>query len=230
VKVIIVEPPKDIEKKIAVAAKMCYSASTLSELSRKILDSDQKAFIKKIVAIGHHSVLEHVNLSFAVEGISRVLTHQLVRHRIASYSQQSQRYVRLDDTFEYITPESIRLSRRLSMKYHNLMDQIHDMYKDYLDEGIPAEDARYILPNATETKIFVTMNLRTLLHFFNVRCCNRAQWEIRAMAIEMLKQCKKLSPIIFESSGPSCIGGNCGEGEMTCGYMASVRNKFKEML
>ncbi|MBT6562214.1 MAG: FAD-dependent thymidylate synthase [Candidatus Scalindua sp.] len=228
-KVIIFDPPKNIENKIAVAAKMCYSASNIDDLMEKISKQDQEKFIRKIISIGHHSVLEHVELNFAVEGISRVLSHQLVRHRIASYSQQSQRYVKLDETFEYITPESIRLSPRLSMKYDDLMDQIHDLYKDYLNADVPAEDARYILPNATETKIFITMNLRVLLHFFNVRCCNRAQWEIRAMAIEMLKQCKELSQIIFESSGPSCIGGNCGEGEMTCGDMGSVRNKFKEM-
>jgi thymidylate synthase (FAD) len=228
-KVIIVDPPKNIENKIAVAAKMCYSASTIDGLMEKISKQDQEKFIRKIISIGHHSVLEHVELNFAVEGVSRVLTHQLVRHRIASYSQQSQRYVKLDETFDYIEPMSIGLDDVLTEKYNDFMTAIHDLYLEFLDAGIPAEDARYILPNATETKIFVTMNLRTLLHFFNVRCCNRAQWEIRAMAIEMLKQCKKLSPIIFESSGPSCVSGNCGEGEMTCGDMGSVRNKFKEM-
>lgn len=233
-KVIIVDPPKNCEEKIAKAAKLCYSASTIEDLMGKVDKQDQEKFIKKIIAIGHHSVLEHVSFSFAVEGVSRVLSHQLVRHRIASYSQQSQRYVKLDNTFEHIIPDSIKNlpdddGSLLALEYKMLMNRIHVLYGRYLDAGIPAEDARFVLPNATETKVFFTMNIRVLLHFFNVRCCNRAQWEIRAMAIEMLKELKKISPIIFDNAGPSCVQGECGEGKMTCGNPLSTRRKFLEM-
>lgn len=221
------------KQKIAKAAKLCYSATTIPELFERIEKQDVEDFIKKITAIGHHSVLEHVTFSFAVEGISRVLTHQLVRHRLANYSQQSQRYVRLDKTFEVITPDSIKNigveNISLAMKYDELMNQIHRLYNEYLDYGIPAEDARYVLPNATETKVVLTMNVRVLLHVFNVRGCNRAQWEIRAMAIEMLKQLKKVIPLLFEGAGPSCATGSCNEGEMSCGKHVEVREKFKAL-
>lgn len=230
--VIIIDPPVNCEKIIATAAKLCYSASDIESLMTKIESQDQEKFIRKLIDIGHHSVLEHVSLNFVVEGLSRVFSHQLVRHRIASYSQQSQRYVKLDHTFDYITPESIKnlnVDTELAAKYDNMMTDIHKLYLEYLDAGVPAEDARYILPNATETKVFITMNIRSLLHFFRARCCNRAQWEIRDMATEMLRQCKKVSSILFESAGPSCVLGVCGEGKMSCGNPLSTQRKFKEM-
>lgn len=219
-KIIMIEPPDNIEEIIAKAAKMCYSESSVRDLIGKVEEQDQAAFIRKIIAIGHHSVLEHVSLHFAVEGVSRVLSHQLVRHRIASYSQQSQRYVALDKSFEYITPKSIanlNNNAKLSEKYDWIMSEIHSLYKEYIDAGVATEDARFILPNATETKVFFTMNIRSLLHFFKTRGCNRSQWEIREMAMEMLSQCRELSPIIFGRAGPDCVTRGCGEGSMTCG-------------
>lgn len=217
---------KNCEELVAKAAKLCYSDSSISDLIEKVDKQDIQSFIKKIISIGHHSVLEHISFSFGVEGISRVCSHQLVRHRVASYSQQSQRYVKLDKTFEYITPDSIKRNISIHNKYKTIMDSLHSAYKDLLDVGIPAEDARFVLPNATETKIFITMNARELLHFFTVRCCNRAQWEIRAMAIEMLKEVKKVSSIVFQKAGPNCVQGQCQEGTFSCGNAVDVRQKF----
>lgn len=224
---------ENCDELIAKAAKLCYSSSNIHDLIKKVDKQDIQNFIKKIISIGHHSVLEHASFSFGVEGISRVCTHQLVRHRVASYSQQSQRYVKLDKVFEYITPDSIKNIRidavSLAMKYDEMMRQIHHLYKEYLNYGIPAEDARFVLPNATETKIFITMNIRELLYFFTVRCCSRAQWEIRNMAIEMLKEAKKISPVLFENAGPNCVRTQCLEGSFSCGNSVEIRRKFLEL-
>ncbi|MDD3819089.1 MAG: FAD-dependent thymidylate synthase, partial [Actinomycetota bacterium] len=141
---------------------------------------------------------------------------QLVRHRIASYNQQSQRYVKFADHFEYITPPSIEKNKECKEKFDELVSSIHGFYKELLDMGIEPEDARYILPNASETKIIVTMNGRELLHFFAVRCCNRAQWEIRELATKMLKEVKKVAPVVFEKAGPDCLRGPCPEGKFKC--------------
>jgi thymidylate synthase (FAD) len=225
-KVLLVDSTPDCEHLIAKAAKLCYSASRVEDLIDRIDKQNQEKFIKKIVSIGHHSVLEHMKFSYVVEGVSRVLSHQLVRHRIASFSQQSQRYVTLDKTFDYITPLSIERHEAAYQEYTRLMEVIHKIYMAMVDSGIPAEDARYVLPNATETKVFITMNARELLHFFKVRCCNRAQWEIRNMAIEMLRQAKQVAPLVFDRKGPGCIQGPCGEGNMACGKMEEVREKF----
>lgn len=216
----------DAELQIARAAKLCYSASTIEELFKKIDSREAGQFVKKLISMGHDSPLEHVNFSFGVEGISRVTSHQLVRHRLASYSQQSQRYVKLDNTFDFIVPKSIQGNRPAYEEYIRLMDVIHQIYTALLDVGIPAEDARYVLPNATETKIFITMNARTLLHFFNKRCCSRAQGEIRQMAFEMLVEVKKVAPLLFMGAGPQCVAGSCGEGAFSCGDMAEVRAKY----
>ncbi len=225
-KVLLLEHTPDAEALIAKAAKLCYSDSNIDDLIERVDDGNIDHFIKKLVSIGHHSVLEHVSFNFAVEGVSRVLSHQLVRHRIASYSQQSQRYVKLDNSFKFIIPESIEGSRPAYEEFVRLMEVTHRIYKALLDDGIPAEDARYVLPNATETKIVITMNARTLLHFFKVRCCNRAQWEIREMAIEMLRLAKKTAPLVFEDSGPSCVAGTCQEGKMSCKQPETVREFF----
>ena len=177
---------------------------------------DIEKLVRFVIKSGHHSTTEHVIFTFAIEGVSRALTHQLVRHRIASYNQQSQRYVKFDNNFEYITPPSIEKNKDAKEKFDNLISNMHNLYKELLDSGIEAEDARYILPNASETKIIVTMNGRELLNFFTVRCCNRAQWEIRNMAIKMLKLVKKVAPVIFEKAGPSCLRGPCPEGKFKC--------------
>lgn len=218
------------EKAVALAAKLCYSSSDIEDLRGKIQAKDQGGFVNKIMALGHFSVLEHVSFTFGVEGISRALTHQLVRHRVASYSQKSQRYVSETEGFDYILPASINDDSGSAERFHNLMSEISAFYGEMINKGIKAEDARYVLPNACETKIIITMNARELLHFFSLRCCERAQWEIRQMADLMLQKCYETAPLIFKNSGPGCLSGPCPEGEFTCGKTAEVRQKYSEML
>lgn len=210
----------------ALAAKLCYSDSDIDGLQQKLSVKEQSDFIRKIVSIGHHSVLEHLNFTFGVEGVSRALTHQLVRHRVASYSQKSQRYVAHKDGFPYVMPKTVMEDEALSDAFDKAMEEIGGIYDRLMAAGVPAEDARYVLPNACETKIIITMNARELLHFFSVRCCERAQWEIRDMAFEMLKLCKKAAPSVFENAGPGCVRGACPEGKFTCGKAAAIREKF----
>ena len=176
------------ERTVAMSARLCYSPIGAAQLEEKISDEQAANLVRKLVSMGHLSTLEHVTFTFAIEGVSRVLTHQLVRHRIASYSQQSQRYVKEHD-FETIVPASIASKPEAKAKFDKLMTEIQAMYDEFIALDIPAEDARYILPNATETKIVCTFNARSLLNFFSLRCCTRAQWEIRALANEMLRQC-----------------------------------------
>lgn len=213
------------EKTVAMSARLCYSPIGAAELEEKISDEQAAKLVHKLVEMGHFSTLEHVSFTFAIEGVSRVLTHQLVRHRIASYSQQSQRYVKEHD-FETILPPSIAARPAVREKFEKLMGEIRGLYTEWTEMGIPAEDARYILPNAAETKIVVTMNVRSLLNFFSLRCCNRAQWEIRILAEKMLEEVKKVAPVLFEKAGPSCVtDGICTEGEMTCGRLAALQAK-----
>ena len=187
------------ERTVAMSARLCYSPIGAAQLEEKISDEQAANLVRKLVSMGHLSTLEHVTFTFAIEGVSRVLTHQLVRHRIASYSQQSQRYVKEHD-FETIVPASIASKPEAKAKFDKLMTEIQAMYDEFIALDIPAEDARYILPNATETKIVCTFNARSLLNFFSLRCCTRAQWEIRALANEMLRQCQAVAPVIFENA------------------------------
>ena len=203
------------ERTVAMSARLCYSPIGAAQLEEKISDEQAANLVRKLVSMGHLSTLEHVTFTFAIEGVSRVLTHQLVRHRIASYSQQSQRYVKEHD-FETILPASIASKPEAKAKFDKLMTEIQAMYDEFIALDIPAEDARYILPNATETKIVCTFNARSLLNFFSLRCCTRAQWEIRALANEMLRQCQAVAPVIFENAGPTCVSeGVCHEGAMS---------------
>lgn len=176
--------------------------------------------LKHAIGSGHDSVLEHVVFTFKISGISRACSHQLVRHRIASYSQQSQRYVGLSsrDTFDYVVPDTISDNHEACDEYNKLMRAISEIYGRLVDcYGIPQEDARYVLPNACSTELVMTMNARELRHFFSLRCCNRAQWEIRELAQRMLKICKDVAPVIFHEAGPSCEKyGICPEGK-SCG-------------
>lgn len=221
-KINLIKYTKEPERTVAMAARLCYSPVGAAELEEKMTDEQVEKLVKKIVSMGHASTLEHVSFTFAIEGISRVLTHQLVRHRIASYSQQSQRYVAEHD-FEYIMPASIAKNEQAKEKFTALMDSIRKTYDEFSKMGIPKEDARYVLSNATETKIVATFNARSLLHFFSLRCCNRAQWEIRAMANMMLKEVKKVAPLLFKNAGPSCVEtGVCHEGDMTCGLFEQM--------
>ncbi|OGW41872.1 MAG: FAD-dependent thymidylate synthase [Nitrospirae bacterium GWD2_57_9] len=221
------------EEVVAMAAKLCYSPSGVDELKQKIEAKDQAAFVEKLAAIGHLSPIEHVSFSFGIEGISRACSHQLVRHRVASYSQQSQRYVK-EEQFDYIIPPSIKQDPALVREFERCMDEAQANYTKVLKRleelGFKGEagqqDARYLLPNAAETKIVVTMNARELLHFFRVRCCNRAQWEIRIMAEKMLEHVKKAAPTIFAKSGPGCLYAACPEGKMACGKIEEVRKKY----
>jgi thymidylate synthase (FAD) len=213
------------EQVVAAAARLCYSDASISDLVEKSR-ADRQAFLEKITSLGHLSVLEHVSFSFGVEEISRACSHQLVRHRLASYSQQSQRYVSHQQRFAAVTPASVSAQPELNQRYQQLLDEIHQFYGELLDAGVPAEDARFVLPNAATTKIVITMNGRELLHFFSLRCCRRAQWEIQEMAKRMLTLIKPLAPTLFASAGPGCVRGACPEGKMTCGQASDVRQEF----
>ena len=220
------------EKTCALAARTCYSAMEYDELKALVNEKDQAAFLRRIAASGHLSVLEHASFTFGVSGVSRALLAQLTRHRIASFSVQSQRYVSLEKGFGYIIPPRIReLGGDAVQAFEDQMAQMQAWYRGWQEKlGENAnEDARFVLPNACETHITLTMNARELLHFFSLRCCSRAQWEIRALAAEMLCQCKRVAPVIFESAGPGCVRGACPEGTKTCGKAAEVRERFQSL-
>ena len=217
----------DPELTVALAARLCYSPVGIAELRERLSSDDIGTFLDKIMSLGHQSVLEHVSFTFGIEGISRTTSHQLVRHRLASYSQQSQRYVSHTKRFSAVLPPTVAENPEMRGLFEEQLARLHEVYAAMVEAGIPAEDARYILPNATETKIMMTMNARELLHFFALRCCERAQWEIRAMAVEMLKLVKQIAPTIFRDAGPGCLAGPCPEGSMTCGRLVEVRERFK---
>ncbi|WP_298038868.1 FAD-dependent thymidylate synthase [uncultured Desulfuromonas sp.] len=218
----------DPEQVVASAARLCYSAASIDQLQEKSR-ADSETLIGKILDLGHLSVLEHASFTFGVEGISRACSHQLVRHRLASYSQQSQRYVALKERFAAVTPPSLAAKPELLERYEALLEEIHGVYRQFMEAGVPAEDARFVLPNAAATKIVLTMNGRELLHFFNLRCCRRAQWEIRALAKEMLRLVRQTAPGLFAKAGPGCLQGACPEGPMTCGQMAEVRREYADL-
>lgn len=227
-KVILLRHTLSPEETIALSAKLCYSKSTIEDLKEKISQKDQSAFIEKLMGMGHESVLEHVTFSFGVEGVSRVLLAQLTRHRIASFSVQSQRYVSYENGFGFIMPDSIAALGEVAVQqYREQMNTIESWYVEWqkkLGKGEKSnEDARFVLPNACETRLVVTMNVRELRHFFSLRMCNRAQWEIRNMAEEMFRICFETAPALFMDAGPACIRGKCPEGEKSCGMAAEIR-------
>lgn len=240
-KVRLIEHTPNPERVIASAAKLCYSAVGVDQILDDLTEENTEKFLNMLMSYGHESPVEHVSFTFAIEGVSRSLTHQLVRHRIASYSQQSQRYVKLAQ-FEYIIPPEIEKDEEAKQTFIEAMEQCQKSYDDlvgilknkYLSQGLNSigaekkaiEDARYVFPNACETKIVVTMNARSLMNFFRHRCCNRAQWEIRTLAEEMLVQVKNVAPSLFRYCGPGCVKGPCPEGKMTCGKIEEVRAKY----
>jgi thymidylate synthase (FAD) len=234
-KVILLRYTPNPEETIAMAAKLCYSPSDIESLKEKIETKDQKAFVERLMKMGHLSPIEHPSFTFAIEGISRACSHQLVRHRLASYSQQSQRYVSEEAGFDYVIPPLIKEDEELRGYFERFMAEAQKAYNHIVkrlnEKGIKGEsanqDARFVLPNAAETKIIVTMNARELLHFFRQRCCYRAQWEIRQMAEQMLTLVKEVAPVIFEKAGPACIKGPCPEGEYTCGKIKEVRSRYR---
>jgi len=204
------------EKTVAIAARVCYSPRNAKEIYENMSDEEVKKLIRFLIKAGHHSAIEHASFTFIVDKISRVCSHQLVRHRLASYSQQSQRYVEYKRNLEYVIPQSIKNKKDLSQKFEEFQQQSFNLYKYFLKNKISSEDARYVLSNAFPTQIIITMNARELLHLFTLRCCERAQWEIREMAYRMLNKVKKVAPTIFEHAGPSCFRGRCPEDEMMC--------------
>jgi len=229
----------DPEETIAMAAKLCYSPAGIDEIKAGMAKKDQNAFIEKLVSMGHYSPIEHASFTFGVEGVSRALLAQLTRHRLASFSVQSQRYVSYKKEkggFSYVVPPSIKaLGRDAEEKFRSEMATMQGWYDEWVkrlgETGEKAnQDARFVLPNACGTKIVFTMNARELLHFFSLRCCNRAQWEIRAMAWEMLRQCIEAAPAIFKNAGPGCINKPCPEGKMTCGQQKQVREKHRALM
>ena len=240
------------EKIVASAAKLCYSKQGVEGLMDNLTEEKTASFIKMLMSMGHQSPIEHVSFTFGIEGVSRSFLAQMTRHRIASYSVQSQRYVPLDHMECVIPPEIADIPEALEI-YNETMEKTRESYeklsrilkekheKKFLEEGMDPqkassgaekkaiEDARFVLPNACETKMVVTMNARSLLNFFNLRCCTRAQWEIREVAVMMLKEVKKVAPLLFIDAGPSCVRGACSEGKMSCQRALEMRDFFKSL-
>ena len=226
---------------VAMGAKLCYSPADVEELKKGIEARNQEPFLARLMEFSHLSPIEHASFTFGIEGVSRSLLAQITRHRIASFSVKSQRYVseasaaKEDDVFGYIIPPRIEaLGPEAVREFAGQMKQVQKWYDGWVEKlgnsgESSNEDARFVLPNAAETKMLVTMNARELLHFFNLRCCNRAQWEIRALATEMLRLAKQAAPIIFKEAGPGCLQGPCPEGKMSCGKTSEVREKFKNI-
>ncbi len=243
-KVELLEHTPNPERVIAAAAKLCYSESGVDDIMQKMTADNTERFIRMLMSLGHESPVEHVTFTFAIEGVSRSLLAQLTRHRIASFSVQSQRYVGKEN-FDYIIPPEIEKIPQAKALFIEAMEHDRETYKklgeilscqhqkDGLDEKSAKkkaqEDARYVLSNACDTKIVMTMNVRSLYNFFSLRCCSRAQWEIREMAAKMLKLVKGVSPLLFENAGPSCVSGACTEGSMSCGKAKEMREFYKNL-
>lgn len=226
-KVNLIRYTADPEATVALAAKLCYSDRELDDLTENILAKDNSKFIAKLTDMGHLSPIEHASFTFSIEGVSRAMLAQITRHRVASFSVRSQRYVS-EDAFNYVIPPAIEaLGGAAVARYVGQMDTIMDWYRDWqsaLGRGERSnEDARFILPNACETKMIVTMNARELSHFFSLRCCNRAQWEIRDVAWQMFEAVAKVAPNLFRECGPGCVRGCCPEGDKSCGKGAEVK-------
>lgn len=245
-KVTLLAHTPDPEKLVAAAAKLCYSASSPQTLMEGLTPEKTESFLEMLERMGHESPIEHVSFTFGIEGVSRSMLAQITRHRIASYSVQSQRYVREKD-FSYVIPPQIAAIPKAQQLYRETMEKIGESYdrlaellksehtKMLMDEGMDEksaarkaekmaiEDARFVLPNACETQMVVTMNARSLLNFFRHRCCNRAQWEIREVAYQMLELVYQVAPSLFKNAGAPCVRGNCPEGKMSCGHPDQVR-------
>jgi thymidylate synthase (FAD) len=240
----------EADKLVAAAAKLCYAKSDIDTLMEKLTPDKVESFLKTLDDLGHESPIEHVSFTFGIEGVSRALLAQITRHRIASYSVQSQRYV-AKNGFDYILPPEIaacpeakeefeKAMAEDAMHYENLRNILTERhYKTFLAEGKDEkaaraaaekkanEDARFVLPNACDTRMIVTMNARSLRNFFALRCCNRAQWEIRELACAMLKLVRNVAPLLFAKSGPSCLYGPCAEGAYSCGKAKEVRAELR---
>ena len=250
VKVYLLAHTPEPERVVASAAKLCYSRTGVATLLEGLTPEKSAEFLEMLSDLGHSSPVEHASFTFGIEGVSRSFLAQITRHRIASFSVQSQRYVEYDDP-SYVVPPEIAACPEALAVYEQALQSCTDAYRRITEllnrkyagaEGGEAdkarqralrkksiEDARFILPNACETKMGVTMNARELMHFFTLRCCSRAQWEIRAVANEMLRQASAAAPALFCSAGPACVRGACSEGKMSCGRAAEMREFYKEL-
>lgn len=221
--------PPEAQKLAAMAAKLCYSPAHIDDIGDGLTPEKSAAFLKRIVDLGHLSTVEHISFTFGIEGVSRTLLAQLTRHRVASFSVQSQRYVSYSEGgFGYVIPPAIRALGEAAVREYEAqmreMQRWYDSWRQRLGDGEAAnEDARFVLPGACETRLMLTMNARELMHFFALRCCNRAQWEIRDLAWRMLALAAEVTPALFSGVGPACVRGVCSEGNMTCGKAAEVR-------
>ncbi|WP_366017787.1 FAD-dependent thymidylate synthase [Thermanaeromonas sp.] len=212
------------EKIVAAAARICYSQKGAGELMENMGDEEIERLIGLLLSSGHESPVEHVTFTFAIEGVSRALSHQLVRHRIASYSQRSQRYVS-EENFSYIVPPTINKEPEALKVFEDCLSQIKEAYARLI-KLVPREDARYILPQACETKLVCTFNARSLFNFFRLRCCSRAQWEIRELAFKMRDAVRQVAPRLFAKAGPNCeILGICYEGPFSCGRAPVIKSR-----
>lgn len=240
------------EKAVACAAKLCYASSDIDTLYDGLTEEKTASFLDHLSSIGHASPIEHASFTFGIEGVSRSLLAQITRHRIASFSVQSQRYVK-ENHFEFVLPpeieaipeakeEFLRAMEEDQKHYESLAAILTEKHKKELLQGgqdektaarkaekMAIEDARFVLPNACATKMICTMNARSLMNFFSLRCCSRAQWEIRELATQMLREVRKVAPHLFQNAGPGCLRGGCPEGSMSCGKAAEVREKFSKL-
>ena len=226
----------------AAAAKLCYARADIGTVMDGLTPEKTADFIDMLAGLGHDSPLEHMVFTFGIENVSRSLLAQITRHRMASFSVQSQRYVSETD-FEFITPPQITGVPEAEKIYLKTMNDIAKSYNELADilkaknieagmapkaaEKKAIEDARYVLPNSCTTKMIVTMNARSLHNFFKHRCCDRAQWEIRELAYRMLMLVKEVAPNVFKNAGPACVRGACSEGAMSCGKAKEMREKYK---
>ncbi|AET65945.1 thymidylate synthase, flavin-dependent [Desulfosporosinus orientis DSM 765] len=212
------------EKVVAAAARLCYSADSVSELCERLDDEKVAGFVRRLREMGHLSTFEHVSFQFSIDGVSRALSHQLVRHRIASYSQRSQRYVE-EKGFDFVIPPSVKGNPAALKQFEQVMTRLQENYRELLN-CVPAEDARYVLPNACTTSVMATFNARSLLNFFEHRTCQRAQWEIRFLANRMLELVRNVAPNLFSEAGPTCITqGVCRQGTYSCGRLKTLEGK-----
>lgn len=229
-KVTLLSHTPEPERLVAAAARLCYSNKTIDTLYEGM--NNPADMVKMLIDMGHESPLEHASFTFGVEGVSRSLLAQLTRHRIASYSVKSQRYVD-ESKLEVVVPPAIAENPEAKAMFDETTEYLRQKYialrdilkERYISEGMDAkaaqkkaiEDARFVLPNACETSLIMTMNVRSLFNFFSLRCCNRAQWEIRDLADQMLALVKEVAPSIFEKAGAPCVSGPCNQGDMCCG-------------
>ena len=235
---------------VASAAKLCYSSSNIKDLRDNLTDEKAAQFVEMLSEIGHESPIEHASFTFGIEGVSRALLAQITRHRMASFSVKSQRYVR-EGSFEYVTPPEIEKIPEAKAIYDEIMAEDQRRYdalaavlkekhvKTFMAEGKDEktatrmaekkaiEDARFVLPNACETQMVMTMNARSLMNFFRHRCCNRAQWEIKDVADQMLALVLEVAPNLFKNAGPACVSGPCPEGKMTCGHYKEIKEFYE---